>query len=207
MAILKRLNTTPPGGWQYIQPETKLKLIGDSFDALERNVKAHREHRGIPIPEGAGLSREIQRQICERLTDHDCFPEGEKDPWVPRPNTPLFTLRDILAFSKTALDFIQGGGVLEDIQEVNRRREVCENCPLNSVATGCKCSIFYKAVDAVIPRERRFASLHICGACSCSLVAKVNLPAETIAAGERGADHRFPINCWVPGVLEQTKKD
>lgn len=193
MATLKYPATAPPGGFIYLQAETKLRLDGDSLHALIAKVISHRRYKGLKPDDEPTVRLEVQRQICTRLGRNDCTAE-EMDSWVPQPNNPRFTLSDILAFSRTMLELIKSGKGLVNIHEAERRRAICVGCPLNQRATGCKCGILYKMIDAMIPRERRFADLHICGVCHCSNAAKVNVPLAAIRADGRKLD--FPVHCW-----------
>lgn len=194
MALLKHPGTVPPGGFKYRQPETGLTLTGDSLSDLINKTVSHRRYKGLKPDSAEMVSLDVQRQICTRLGKADCK-EEETDSWVPVPTTPRFTLTDILAFSRTLLEFIKSGGALVPIDEAQRRREICVVCPLNQKATGCKCSLFYKAVNAAVPKERRWDDLHVCGICHCSTMAKVNVPLSVIEADKRKL--AFPVNCWM----------
>lgn len=194
MAILKHPSTTPPGGFRYKQLETGLTVTGDSLSDLIQKTVAHRRYKGLKPDDPATVSLEVQRQICTRLGKEECKAE-EVDSWVPVPITPRFTLTDILAFSKTLLEFIKSGGKLVPIQEAQSRRAICAACPCNVSASGCKCSIFYKAIAAAVPKERQWSDLHICQLCSCSLQAKVSVPMEVLETDKRKIN--WPVHCWM----------
>ena len=106
MAILKHPTTVPPGGFRYKQEQTQLMLTGDSLSDLIQKTVSHRRYKGLKPDDAATVSLEVQRQICTRLGKEECKAE-EVDSWVPVPITPRFTLMDILAFSKTLLEFIK----------------------------------------------------------------------------------------------------
>jgi hypothetical protein len=101
----------------------------------------------------------------------------------------------MLSFSKVALEFIRGGGAMVAKEEAKLRADICRDCPLNLPAAGCKCGTFYKMIAAVIPEDRKFPGLNVCGACSCSCVAKVNVPMEVLKADTRPIE--YPAFCWM----------
>ncbi len=198
MAVLKHPTTSPPGGWKYRQAETLLTLDGDSLHALVDKVVSHRRYKGLKPDDPQLVNLEVQRQICTRLGTGECKPESEVDEWVPLPITPRFTLMDILAFSKTMLEFAKSGGKLVSKEELKRRADICRGCACNQPAQGCKCSIFYKMVNASVPSDRREPNLHICACCSCSLIGKTNMPASVLKADTRKIN--YPGFCWMKEI-------
>jgi len=199
MALLKHQNASPPGGWRYRQSETGLVIIGDSLQDLTAKVVTHRQYKGLK-PDGPHLvGLEIQRQICSRLGADNCKAE-DGDSWVPISSAPRrLTLNDMLAFSRTALEFIKNGGSLAPKEEAKSRAAICLNCPLNQPASGCKCGTFYKMIAATIPSDRKFDGLNICQACACSLQAKVNVPMSVLQTDARPI--AYPVYCWMNPVL------
>lgn len=198
MAVLKHQGTAPPGGFKYKQLETGLTMTGDSLQDLVAKVASHRRYKGLKPDGEEMIALEVQRQICTRLGKEDCKEETGGDKWVPVPVMPRFTLQDFLAFSRTMLEFIKVGGAIVPIDEAQRRRAICVACPLNQRATGCKCSVFYKAVEAAVPKERRWDDLHVCQLCSCSLQAKVQVPMDVLIADRRKID--WPVHCWMKDI-------
>lgn len=197
MALLKRKNTQPPGGFTYYQKETRLLLKGDNLSELIDRVIAHRKYKNLPTGDAEEVSLEIQRQICTRLGRHECSAEGIADEWVPIEHAgPLVTLSAITGFSAAALEWIKSGGELVPIEEAQRRREICISCPLNSPVGGCKCSAFYNLVASIVPSERQLEDLHVCHACACSLQAKVHLPMNVVRESNDGRKLDFPVYCW-----------
>jgi len=194
MALLKHPTMKPPGGFVYRQAETGLKLEGDSLHNLIAKVVAHRRYKKLTPDDEETVGLEVQRQICTRLGLDECKEEAG-DVWVPVPTQPRFTLNDILAFSKTALEFVRQGAGLVSVPVAMQRRTICAACPLNQPASGCKCGTFYKMVNAAIPKERQWEDLHVCQLCSCSLKAKVNVPMSVLAADTRKIS--WPVHCWM----------
>lgn len=194
MAHLKSPATQPPGGYTYRQAETALILTSDSFHGLVAKVISHREYRGLKPTDAATVEKEVHNQICSRLGLNECNPDPGDD-WVPVLKPGILRLTEIMAFSKTMLEFIKNGGVMVPMEEAQRRRKICVECPLNGPATGCKCGLLYQMINMFIPKERKFEDLQICKLCRCSLKAKVNVPMEVIEAGE-DKTLRFPVHCW-----------
>lgn len=205
MAILKRRHETPPGGWVYFQRETEFTIKGENEDALIASVVAHRKYRNLQPQEPPLVALDIERQICVRLGHGECRPESKNDGWVPRDGRKQgVTMSGVLAFSKAALAFIASGAELAPMEEVTRRAAGCRGCPLNQPMSGCACGIFYKAIDATIPRVRRFDGLHVCRACDCSLVAKVNLTEAQIIASNEGRNITWPEQeCFQKTIMQR----
>lgn len=196
MALLKT-RATPPGGWVYLQTETQFTLKAENEDALIDLVMAHRAYKGLAASDRATTKKEIERQICTRLGHAECKPEGKDDPWVPRDGSkPRIGMMQMIAFSKAALAFVASGGELAPIEEVKRRQSMCLSCPLSSMVSGCSCGIFYKTIDAAVPKARSNPNLGICLACSCSTNAKSNLTEEQIMISNDGRKIDWPHPCW-----------
>ena len=205
MAVLKRRNTAPPGGFKFYQAETRFAMTAENEDQLIDLVMAHRQYRGLVPTDRESVRLDIERQICTRLGHGDCKPEGKDDPWVPLDGSKkLVTMGAVLAFSKAAFAFVSSGFELAPMEEVQRRAEICRACPLNQPMTGCSCNTFYKAIEAAVSRERRLEGLHVCKACDCSLVAKVNLTDAQVVASNEGRGILFPAGaCWQKTVMDK----
>lgn len=206
MALLKRTNTTPPGGWVYLQAETQFTMKAENLDALIGLVVAHREYRSLTPVDRPTIQKEISRQICSKLGHGDCKPEGKDDPWVARDGTkPIVRMSQMIAFSKAAMAFVASGGELVPMEEVHRRASICLRCPLNQPVVGCSCGIFYKAIAAAVPASRTIEGLNLCMACSCSLVAKVNLTEEQVRISNDGRKIDWPegVGCWQKTIMDK----
>lgn len=188
----------------YFQKETEFTIKAENRDNLVDLVVKHRQYRNLHPQQPALVALDIERQICVRLGHDECRPEGGEDKWVARDGRkPGVTMSGVLAFSKAALAFIASGAELAPMEEVHRRAAGCRGCPLNQPMTGCACNIFYKALDAAIPRSRKLEGLHVCRACDCSLVAKVNLTAEQIIVSNKGRQITWPAQeCFQREIME-----
>lgn len=198
MATLKHKKTVPPGGFWYVQEETKLRMEDENLDLLVAKVVSHRIHKGLDRIDRDGVKLEIERQICQRLTEDQCQREGPEDPWNPvRPETvtPL-KVTDVMKASAALFKWFVTGREMVSQEEANRRAAICQACPLNLTLSGCKCSIFYKTVAKLVAGDRNINGLGVCGVCGCSLKALVNLPEAAILESHEGRKLDFPQWCW-----------
>ncbi len=205
MALLKS-RSTPPGGWTYLQAETQAIITDENKDALVDRVVEHRKYKGLTPTDREEVRKEIERQICSKLGHNECRKEGPEDKWTPRDGSkPKVGMTQVLAFSKAAIAFITSGGELVPIEEAQRRAEICRACHFNQEMTGCSCDIFYKILDAAIPKARKLPGLHVCGVCNCTNSVKVNLTKEQVLASNKGRDLQWPIEtaCWQRDLYEQ----
>lgn len=202
MARMRFTRQVPPRGWAYIQQESKLRIEGESIDDLATRVVAHRVYKGLPRATVEEAKLDIERQICTRLTARECISEGIDDEWKPINDNPNITMAAVIGASKAALEFVASGAELVPETERARRAEICLGCAANTFMRGCRCSIFYKMIDRMVPVQRRDPGLGVCGACACSLQAKTNLPANVIKAGDSGRKIEYPSFCWIPPLLE-----
>ncbi len=202
MARLKFRNQVPPRGFFYVQKESRLRIEGESLDDLAQQIVTHRTFKGLPRATIEEAKIDIERQICARLTVRECVSEGIDDEWKPIDDNPNISLSAVLGASKAALEFVASGAELVPEAERSRRAEICKDCPANNQVRGCKCSIFYKMIDRMVPFERRDPELFVCSCCSCSLQAKTNLPANVILAGDKGRNISYVAGCWIPELKE-----
>jgi len=167
-------------------------------------VIEHRKHRGWSPTDKVSVRVEVERQLCVRLDSSKCKPEGPEDDWKPVDNLAhSFGLSQIMSGSRAALEWIKGGFGMSSIADSDARRAICVTCPLNLHAHGCKCDILYKTINAIVPADRQYPELNICGACGCSLKAKVASPDSVIVASELGKSTTYPSHCWVPAILKK----
>lgn len=192
MATIKGFRDIPPGGWRYTQPETGLRFYGDTYEELRAAVKEHRDYKGFPVDQ---LDLDIQRQLCVGLTTEHCKPEEGEDYRPVVDVTSQLSTEMALSLSKAISAFLLRGGGFVDKAEADRRATVCRGCPFNKPAKLCACSFVYKAIEVLIPAERRVPGISVCMVCGCSLQAKVNLPLDVVAQS-LPADMNLPQWCW-----------
>jgi len=192
MATIKTFRDVPPGGWRYVQPETAVRFYSDTFEDLAKQVKVHREYKGFPVET---IEIDIQRQLCSGLSTDHCQPEPGEDYRPVVDLTAQLTAEMAVNLSKAIAAFLLRGGGFVELAEAQRRATICRGCIFNKPAKLCSCSFAYKAVEALIPAERRLPGISVCAACGCSVVAKVNLPLDVIGAS-LPPELSLPDHCW-----------
>lgn len=195
MARLKHHSIVPPGGWRYVQPETAARFAGDTLPELVRQVRAHREYKGLAVD---SVALDLERQLCAGLDGDWCTPEPGEDYRPVRDLTAELTTAMALSLGKAITAFVAGGGQFVEKAEAERRAAICRGCPFNKPAKLCACSSVYGVVEVLIPKDRKEPGVSVCMACGCSLQAKVNLPAEVIAAS-LVKELVLPNWCWQRG--------
>lgn len=209
MALLKKHNETPPGGWTYFQRETEFTIKAENENQLVDMVTAHRQYRNLQPQDKASVQIDVERQICTRLGNLECKAEGKSDPWVPQnPVRNVVTMSMMLSFSKAAMAFAASGGELATMDEAKRRAQMCNDCPLAIPVAGCSCGTFYKAIEAVLPAERRFGQeKKVCMVCNCSVAVKLNLTEEQIVISNEGrGELPWPATpCYQKEIMERAK--
>lgn len=201
MARLNFWTTTPSGGWRFFEFRTRAVLRSDNGDDLVREIIAHRQYKGLEPTDAPTVRLEVERQACARLSRRDCTAEGIDDEWVPIDDRALnnFSLSTIMEVSNVMFDIIKNGeAAMVPMHEVERRRDICSRCPLNAHATGCiSCSLLYSTVNLVIPASRKFEDMHVCGACGCSLSAKLQVPLDKLKQIDASREIQYPKWCWM----------
>lgn len=198
MARLKFQNEVPPLGFWYIQPQSRLRIDGESLDDTTNKVIAHRKYKGFEPVEFKVVRLEVERQICTRLGTYHCKAE-EGDKWTPiQSESTMLSVGSIKAASKAAWEWLSSGRELVSAEQAKTRAELCQKCPINQPLTGCKCSSVFKIIERIVPKEKRFDGLGVCVVCQCSLPAKVWLPRNVIDASNAGQKLNFPQDgsCW-----------
>lgn len=197
MARYKFPNQIPPRGFFYIQQETKLRIEGESLNDLIKKVIDHRVYKGLSRTTIEEARLDIERQLCSRLSARECVAEpGLDDQWKPVDDNPNITMSAVISASKAALEFVASGAELVTEEERARRAEICLGCACNVFIRGCRCSVWYKMIDKMIPASRRDPGLGICAVCQCSNSAKTNMPDNVIRASNEGRNLPFPPHCW-----------
>jgi hypothetical protein len=205
MAYLILPRQSPPGGWRYFQPETRLWFDGDDqgvYDLAER-IAAHRAYKGLPRATQEEAMHDIHAQLCDRLGPEYCRAEPTED-WRPlkRDYSLGISASQVMGFSKALIEAVRGGDAFTSEEEARRRAEICLSCPLNTKPSGCTtCSVIESVTAGLIQGSRRYPDLHVCAACGCGLKLKVNVSADIIRKADEGRDINYPPNCWVPGVV------
>lgn len=204
MPFLKMPNLTPPGGWRYFQPETRLWFDGDDqgFEAMLETIAKHRQYRKLARQSLIEVKEDVHNQICERLGPEHCRDISDGTFYLRHNYATNMTLSGVLAGSKALMDFAVNGVDQVPIEQVRQRANTCLSCHLNTPMTGCgTCSSLGKTIAKLIPGERRNSNLNACAACGCSLQLKVNATIEVIKNADEGRGITYPDHCWVKKEL------
>lgn len=192
---LIRRNTVPPGGWRYLQPETKIWIHGGHFDNLVANVVAHRNANHLPV--GSDVAGEVEHQLCEPLGPEWCNNSR------PKPSLLGVTFAALIQGTKTLVDWALSGGIQVAPEETERRAVICTSCEYNLGSQGCiGCNtqaitdlVASFAIKEPIPHEQ---SLKYCKICSCKLSLKVRVPLEILHRHTPDEQQQaLPSFCWV----------
>ena len=201
MPYLKLPRQSPPGGWRYFQPETKLWFNGDDqgFADMVERIVVHRKYRELSRSTFDEVLEDVNRQLCERLGPAHCGAQkGEAWSYIKQDFSNGINGETALAGSKALLDFILSGKKLNDEDESLSRAEVCRSCHLNTPAQGCgNCSALAQTTAKLVPENRRYSGLNVCAACGCGLQLKVNVPMEIVKSADADRGLTYPAHCWV----------
>lgn len=194
MASLRSKNTAPPGGYKYFQAETRLWIKGHTtLQDTAWAMSAHRAYKALPRSTYQECVEDLENQLCERLGSAFCKGVGERKDFSQN-----IDASQAVAFSKAFIKHAAGGFEFAPIEEAKTRAEGCRNCFMNMERGGCSaCGPLVALIESAIPAERRFPGLEMCGACGCSLVAKVNATKDVIKSADKGRELTYPNVCWV----------
>jgi len=143
MPFLKMPNTTPPGGWRYFQPETRLWFNGDDqgYEDMVERIAHHRQYRKLPRQSLRETAEDVQNQICERLGPEHCRDMPSGSFWLKTDYSAGLSASSVLAGSKAFIDFLTEGTEQVALEQVKQRAEICRGCHLNTPLQGCgSCS-------------------------------------------------------------------
>lgn len=113
---IKSKGVVPPGGYVYIDPDSKQVFKHPHFNQLEIFAKKHRRANDFPI--GANWSEQFEENVCRNSPAADC---GESEPLPP-----LVVRASKLAKALTKWA-VEGFKVTSE-EEYNQRIAICEQC-------------------------------------------------------------------------------
>jgi hypothetical protein len=176
-------STVPPGGFRYLQKETKTTLSGPSLPELLMKVRDHRLANNLPI--SLEWKQQVEHDMCEEMPPNVCrHVFGVRDVPLPPAHRPL-SIAEVLSGIKTLGAWMFQGFTKISQEEADARSRICAACPHNQEAEGCTVcasNAMREAVESVIGRARTVAhdSLKTCGVCGCQLKLAVWTPIELI---------------------------
>lgn len=225
--MLKSTRTFPPGGWQYLQPETGWKARpGATFDEVVRELAAHRAanprfNLSTDLDE---IATELNHYTCLRIAYNPeyCAPDEfgayrgpEKK--LPRPSfwrNPAAGAKESVAVVKKVfagvgvlLDWLGEGATPVAPNVAEGRARICSDCPQNAQTD--LASFFTVPASKLITRQIEIrnemklatawdAKLGICLACACPLRLKTWTPLEHITAKLLPESRsKLDPRCWI----------
>lgn len=192
---LVNYNEVPPGGFRYLQPETKVWVEAPSWAELLVAVKKHRLANNLPI--GLQFDQEVETQLCERMPPEICARQGEKS--FRRSS---LSLDEFLTGTKILVKWFFTGGKKVDQAEADRRANICGSCHHNDNydgCTSCNSSKVHEIVNQIVDGNKtKFdSSLKGCMICGCSNKAAVWLPLDILQNNTPDeVNAHFPEWCW-----------
>lgn len=203
--VLVKHNETPPDYFRFTHPETG-HVTQEAFikDWLKAIAKYREDNQFPPIS-----AEDCIDQFCKLLPDGWCrYENGVKPEWFV--NTRL-GVWDVLRGTKAMGDFIVAGMPLVDKDLAASRAQTCSRCYFNVPTQGCApCVGLASAILSISGANKTpsDASLKSCACCSCSVAAKVWIPAEIINKSTTAEQmHRFPDFCWQKKEIESLSED
>lgn len=202
---LPNLDTTPPGGWRYVVPETGQRFEGSSLSELLGNLLAHYKAAGYPQPP----------DLLQLIEDYICAEEPEScggQPRAVRADDVLkrgwaaslkHTFTNVVNGTRVLAAWVAGGRHYVEEDLASQRAATCITCPENvepQGCTGCNMKTLHEVVRSVVGSRStpHDAKLRACRVCGCDLRAKVHLPHDLLwqhMTQEQKA--LLPAHCWL----------
>lgn len=206
----------PPGGWQFLQPETGFKAPHPGYEnrfKTAKTIAAHRRsnpHKFTDFSETKALA-DLETFTWHRLrgdpkycivpatAQPETSPAEKKSPGV------MARIARLAGAVKTFRSWIGDGMEPVSYAQAQSRANVCEGCPLNhkgdvlnriagTVAGAIKDQMQVKQhLHLEILNEDKLGT---CAACECHLPLKVWVPLENIPFDEE-LEARLDPGCWI----------
>lgn len=221
--MLRSRNQYPPGGFQFVQPETGWEAPRHlSFDVTAQAIHSHRlANASLAKQHGWNLEIESIKEELDLFNTRRCInrgwfnyvtePEGTTAPKTQASlgllKSAVGGVRRVAAGVKTLLDWLGSGAHPVDRSVAEQRADVCMVCPLNG--NGDWTSFFTKPAAEEIRQQLEIKnsmkletsydlSLGVCRACSCPLKLKVWTPMNHILANtEDEVRNKLDKGCWI----------
>jgi hypothetical protein len=204
MQKLLEPNTVPPGGFRFLQAETRTWIEAPDYMEFFARVKAHRQANNIPLDQF--WAEKVENQLCESLP-----------PGLCKQSDPLGTSRNV--FGRITWDQVYNGTTTlaawafkgfpkVDQDKAAGRGDICSRCHYNvSVQGTCAACGHLQNLAASFTGGRVTAADHYlkaCAVCRCSLRVKVWATIEAIAAGTPETElPKYPDWCWIPKEIQE----
>ena len=209
-------NGVPPGGWNYLQPETGwnyLSFTGTASQMISEVVNHRNANARLGLPvDLETVQDEVFGQIAARMTPvvrqqvfNDLGNSDQKKTSGFRSGVAAFVdrvRRDIKGLDLLTQWLGQGGLPVSEF-EAARRADVCISCPYNVkghkteawVAAQIKKLNEFRGQQLTVTKE---PDLHTCSVCGCYLPLKIWVPSKSIE--EHTDTSKFPPHCWIKQI-------
>lgn len=191
--------TTPNGGYSYLQSETRTRLTAPTLRLTAETVIKHRQANGIAAGSMDEVMLEIEGQICATAPPGTCRDvQGQ----VVMSGVNL-SLAQVMQGTATLLDWFSQGREKVSQEIADQRSQTCASCYANKDPDGCGACAgqgLRELADKIVGgKSTRYDSyLKACAICGCSVRAKLWLPIELIRKHTLDEQRdRFPEHCWV----------
>lgn len=192
LKLLKR-DTTPPGGFRYIDPDTNVPISAFSMRDLVRLSTSHRNANKLPIPEN--FQAIIEDWICQQMPAGVCVTEGG---FIV--TSGVQTSFNIIRLTMAAHKIMKAKKrVPTTHDEALRRAAICVVCSKNVPATGCSSC---KGVKDIIKSMRSIGAatqydtkLESCA--SIGLLNEISIYLDEETLSEISSKRKFPETCWI----------
>lgn len=195
MLVLKSKPIEPPCGWKYIDPTTGARFEASRYKGLLEVVDRYLQFQKL-----SASTEDSEQKLLDYLKW--LLPKGwvlvDGSPFSP-PKLMTRGVADpalLMAASRAMFEFLKEGGKFTSMEVAQERGNACKNCPFNGHLKGCNCAPFYKALNLVLPNERKNPELGVCQICGCSLQLKTSMPDGVVEASNKGLDSYYPTWCW-----------
>jgi hypothetical protein len=202
MQKLIEQNTVPPGGFKYLQPETRTWIDAPDYMEFFARVKAHRQVNQLPLDQF--WAEKVEDQLCQTLPPGLC---KQSDPLGQTRNVfNRITWDQVYNGTTTMVAWAFQGFAKVEQQQAAERGNICSRCPYNVSISGlCGSCRHLQDLAATFTQGRVTAAdpfLKACAVCHCSLRVKV---WTTIEAIDKGTGDKllsaYPDWCWIPNEL------
>lgn len=191
--------TTPNGGYSFLQAETRTRLTAPTLRHLAEIVITHRQSNGITAGSIEAVMVECEGQICATAPPGTCRDvQGQ----VVMAGVNL-SMEDVRRGTATLVDWFLHGKRKVDKPLAEERARICSSCFANKEPEGCtSCAsgALREIADKIVNGDSTAHDgfLKSCAFCSCVLRAKVWLPVDVLrrhTPDEQKA--RLPEYCWI----------
>ena len=182
-----------------ISTGSKVAFAADTPDALIRSVQKFRNNNGV------------------RITDEDTAKEiGKKNGYVFKDGIYSNTLQ--ISFKKPSLNLASVksacGALLQNIKgnivsdaEINRRWEICKNCPANTTVSDCmscggagRAATWVNTIKNAVGKRFRIeqeSGKTFCGLCGCSHALMIPTKMQDQKQETEKQSQLRPSQCWL----------